>query len=1309
MSIHNINNLQNPVDFAYIKSYTDEYLIQSLANAGQRLGIKGDSIGFNHFKFAEIFDNATNGDVSKYDNKKYIGYITYNQKEGKTFYGFIPNGKKYNNRINGHHVVGDNIFDIFYMDSFKFDYSVNNIEKYISSNNILVYSADNKFYDLLYGKLLNKSDDEKNNIEIIFDKFNENTGLLELSVRAYHLYSDGISNIYCLLKLSLEDNNATNDDNTKYKLEVYKFDSALLSSEISKEQFENCFNLSAHLKNQNNQYLFNSINFTSLFDDGELTEDELFMYKSESQCTLFGLMINHELNNEINLIENNKIELLYDNDKNQHLSLNLDPNSTSSFNVINDLLSKGNSSDIYTRIYFFNNDIIYNHNNLLEEYSNRNFSLNKCTLFKRILFKIYQYLYNSVKSSSDIDVDYVLYIPTDYKFNYLYNKNEPLELYHSEDIFVSNIDLENTYKNELNEFDVLQTTSNNLIFDYEGCIEEYIQNINFNINYSKLSIDKIIGITVSKVYTLPYINKENQWVINNSNTSIKAIGKDAGNPNLIILYNYKENDNLVSKIICSAASINKTFLNYIKYNNTSISIDPFRLGIEGSTNISCNVSIPIISENTKGLFENSLIILLSRTEDCINNKDVLKDLSTLPNYISSLWYVDVNNILNNYPQFSCITREETIGGNYPLDLGDLLNIDNIIDVYSKKYSEDSEPKFSKIILKSQTKNLGNNIKSLINNIINVEDVNYYKKAYYIPFKENIEIDKKLELIDYKNSCNLNIKYENSDDNFTYFLNDINGLDSNSISNIPYPIIEYNDNDDVNIKNNNSDKIYKWVMTEKAKTDQTLNQNISYYGVTEQNVIIKTTYKGLERISEISASNTYENIEFSAIGTREYGLSVSYSESNPTINDIKYHNEYVFNMDVPTLDLQEVFVTNSTSLNRLNLLSIGKDGSNVLLYNSYIGTTFDDNEKSTLHIGSSSRNINIGNTKLLNYSETNKFLKQDKVSIDFENIILNGDVEAKNNLIITNKTTTKEFESSLNIKNYGNSYYGFEYSGMASMVQIVNNAIDVNMKSGLSSYVLFNNHDFNMVHIQDESINQDMYICEYITNISSDDTGRLSSINVNILKEKDIYIYDNSYYITDANKCGDSEKINNSYYTSFINLNNIVRNYMNSIYPDLKNGIDDLGNKLVIRHYINGEIYMSINSSDIYDLSNKAIIEGSSLEYSKYYMEFGLDKEDNITSNNNEIDKKYFIFELPKGHQKDVYLNCNLDNIIGINKNTEKIHNIIPNRLFTLKEPIRFLTYKFIDNTENKIENKEKICLEVYTSGNINYQAFRNVK
>ena len=65
MSIININSFESRVSNAnYLSNYTDPYLKQSLANLGQRLSTKGDSIKNDSFIISDLFPNYL-GDLSQ--------------------------------------------------------------------------------------------------------------------------------------------------------------------------------------------------------------------------------------------------------------------------------------------------------------------------------------------------------------------------------------------------------------------------------------------------------------------------------------------------------------------------------------------------------------------------------------------------------------------------------------------------------------------------------------------------------------------------------------------------------------------------------------------------------------------------------------------------------------------------------------------------------------------------------------------------------------------------------------------------------------------------------------------------------------------------------------------------------------------------------------------------------------------------------------------------------------------------------------------------------------------------------------------
>ena len=78
--IKNVNLLQNPIEY---DKYIEEYLIQALANLGQRIGIKGDGISYHYFTFGDLL-----GDSMSYYNTPRLGYIQYTKSTNSDKFSF---------------------------------------------------------------------------------------------------------------------------------------------------------------------------------------------------------------------------------------------------------------------------------------------------------------------------------------------------------------------------------------------------------------------------------------------------------------------------------------------------------------------------------------------------------------------------------------------------------------------------------------------------------------------------------------------------------------------------------------------------------------------------------------------------------------------------------------------------------------------------------------------------------------------------------------------------------------------------------------------------------------------------------------------------------------------------------------------------------------------------------------------------------------------------------------------------------------------------------------------------------------------
>ena len=74
MAIKNIQTLQS--NHNIFEQDAKEQYIQALANAGQRIGVKGDSITLDQFNFLDILKENPNFSLSK-DKENYLGKMVY--------------------------------------------------------------------------------------------------------------------------------------------------------------------------------------------------------------------------------------------------------------------------------------------------------------------------------------------------------------------------------------------------------------------------------------------------------------------------------------------------------------------------------------------------------------------------------------------------------------------------------------------------------------------------------------------------------------------------------------------------------------------------------------------------------------------------------------------------------------------------------------------------------------------------------------------------------------------------------------------------------------------------------------------------------------------------------------------------------------------------------------------------------------------------------------------------------------------------------------------------------------------------------
>ena len=1057
MGIQNINMLQN-LESLNMNDITSKYLIQALANLGQRIGLKGDSVNFSGFTFLDIFDTEFTGDIS---NK--IGVLKYEKTtDGQIqakFY-IYDKGKKFDpNDLIDYNYVEKNVFDKQVLsNNLSFDILSGNTKE-ITNDSIYQASSNlNNDYlsTILYKVILGKENDSENNLEIEYNKYNTTTNTLLYLAKAFYLYSDGVSKYYSMITLEYI-------DETTYKMKVYLFNSSFLNKLNSeniniKTNFENSFSKSKY--NDNNSFF----NFLKTID---ITNSEnIFEYNSDGDSTIFGMIKNNVENNELN--HNDEIVTIKYNVDNTQLSIDYSDVESNPISKSIEILSKDGLS-INIRLSFINNDITYTYPIILKYYSENQYNVLLSVLSRRILCKIYEYLY----SLNDNEEYNVMYIPLDYEFKYLGNNNK-LQIYFSSNINISFNDLSILDEDEIyNYFNEV----NMITFDYK--FNQKVKILNFEIKYNTKYDDCINNIFINDIYTSPYINSLNNWVINDINTNISALGKNAGNPNIILINSTKDNYEILS-----SSNINISKDDFVKkYFNVNNNL------LQYNKSLKCSCYLPKITKSNIDLFYNSIIINMSSI-DCLNEIPENTDLKIL----TSLWTV-VNN--NDIIDFDYI-REPNTTANYALDISYIVNLEGVLTELIKTYKNTAN-EFDVILLSA------------------IDNVNYQETADNSIMNWCIMKNKYAENYDssyiYKNDLNFSIQYN---DTVTKKNNEITGISQSK--NYLYNFDKTNLDDNAISKLNVTNILYPNI----EYTEEEREISITTYEIKD----VLTTNKEITNTDLISLGNKVfiENLtsyDYYQEKTKVISSYTTYTTETYYTSKLNgYHSEYIFNDNVPMLDNKEIFLLNNNVLNRLNIVSLDKLGK---LYYAYLGTSYDDDDKSTLYIGTSSKNINIGTDTLINEENKNSFKEFDKLKINLNEFEINS-TKTISNPILFKQTFNNINYYNVTLKPIGNIYDGYILEKKKDDINLINSNNVVNYSNDIL---------FIPIHkyLESSTNYNKIYYSLYLNNLF-----------INILG------------ITNFNSYGDSIiiKYNKSKLNSFKILNNSLYQYFIPLYENKNN-------------------------------------------------------------------------------------------------------------------------------------------------------------
>lgn len=886
MPITNINTLQNLSKSEDLKTYTDLYLNESLANLGQRFSVKGDGLQLGEFSIYDLLDINYDSEIHNYSYAQ-IDINKEHTLEGETLnitLSYIDN----NAELNPQKTISlEGDFPIKTDEDIKFDSRINQIDYYGKGG--IIRKLDNDYITGFAGYV---NTPENTIREVVFSDFVINNNSVQdrlgYSLRFYE--SNGFTRaLYCKLVSARNNEYAfTLYDLLNYDLASFK---EFIFDEIGTGESLDVADLVSKLEE-------NSEIQVAITNDGRLCKDIVAICTDEGNGNITFKFDKNSFDNYATEVSNKAICIAYD--------------VTVFYNNITEYYNK--------KIYFVGDDNITLKKKLV------------MSVAKQIFVdynKEYTNFVNSkseeVSANTDYSVDSLsIYLPLNYKFIYNCNSNDQSKIYSSESSISVEFTIKENIKSEM--FKILQGDKSEQVWicltPDSTSIDDKYNVYRYDITYTRDNI--VDDINVTKEFTLPYIDNNGYWCINNMPTSIYARGKDGGQPNIIMTYTDTtiDKDKGGCKVI---STFKRDEISNLDWAPTKVRVRPLddNNNLEQSTYHILNTYMPIninsLNENMITLLEHAVILNINS----VHSED--RSLSTTAYTLSDELGKDC--VVPTFWSLTKVRNEDAFGTDddqfkyeftyvqqpnayWAVDMNYLSNAEGIVKHYMNFGIEPDEYEHRWLVFKKISTEFKNS-------------TDFSPKQIWPAFKN-------FQKIDYAGVIGAGKGVASS-----YYQNELN------------MVLGFFDS--VN-KTPGTNAIYE--------VDQ--NPDSPKYFTVDNNSQVKNV--------------------------------INYS-NYPTefIPDAVRANEEIAGVLVPTLDLAEVFVRNQSTINRNNILSFSK---NRYVYNAYIGSAFDQEDKSILHIGSSSYNINIGNKTLMSYEDTHNFGRMREIDVDFDKILLNGNVTIK---------------------------------------------------------------------------------------------------------------------------------------------------------------------------------------------------------------------------------------------------------------------------------------------------------------------------
>lgn len=1139
MPIINVNTFQDGISKKdYLLTYTDQYIKQSLANLGQRIGIKGDSITTDTFNVIDLFPKYTNTDLSNIFVR-----LTYNISENivsgelVTYEGGIIKGLDKDNNPNStfttynvNNYLTNITSDDYYSEYFELDNIINNDVDGYHRDSARIYKNENYYQYSLLGHKRNSSNSSSDyDKEFICEKIgtsnefedgfricikNENT---VLNSNDHTLIHEHLA-LFHLYKNSLYDGD--DDKVSPYLLDIYNvnqtsgsfYEIGDFTDETKLDIDENIYkgNSGIYLTNTPSQ-IINIINSGTNWDTNDITPQ---LTKAYSKLPVY---INKE-KNQYFFIKDKDLDYEWAG-QNKLLNTNIPHDITD-----DDQDDEYEEKDwIESKLEYFTNDLVILYPKIKEIYNeilykSQDNLKTKERIFVSLIKKLYSQYVNSLDNSEDVQI-YSICLPTDFELVYNTNSNDKSIIYNTgSDVNVQFIN-NNLYieENVVNIYDYIQKINNTLESNQNVILATSIIKkmslYELTVTYNDDIIDNIYWRTS---FALPYIDENGYWIVNDINTSIKAEGVSDKINNLIIMSSLSTKEDDDNKYKIHHAGDQDLIENSIKFE---LKEAPINIDNTNSDNIRVYAWVPssaYLTSNTDtkvlAALNNALILNMSNP--------YMQSYPDLYTYKCSYYsYSGLENLLKN--------SSDLIYSSYYFNTA-YANTD-----YAYSYIFIGYPSDNSLLNKFGTDSI---ITTLWHCVQDTETSRYSFTYITRPDNEQLALD-----LTYLSGLKYLIKYFTQDSTYadnSFFrqlvFSPIDTIIKHTVgttTSTKYPVIKNlnesdylvsnkdpntsigNDNENYSNNLNLSVGFYDKVSRQNGQIIDISNSNNRLFHIDDYNHV---TYVGYMNVTIDKDGNAKSEVSSKQVSTYYGTISALINKTNTLDYIPKTYNGNGWTDQYPFLDLKEVLVNNHNVVNRSNIISFEKNekiGKNVI-YNAYIGTPFDQADKSILHIGTSRRNVNLGTTTMLSNDDVNKLTPMSGLSIDFDNIQVNGDFNINGNFSTEVALWNTTYVSG--IKVYSTTTIP---SGITNKIQDITD-IDNKLFGIKTENFDVNNRYCSIKNERDISYINISYLLQNMKLISETDNVSISGCPSRL----SYYITDNTQFIKDLESAYNSDSI-----------------------------------------------------------------------------------------------------------------------------------------------------------------------------------------